>query len=187
MVGLFRLWWVWLTYRLRGRLGVTGTSILSMWVMPNDLDLNMHMNNARYFSIADIGRFDWWMRTGVWNAALRRGWRPVAGDSNARFSASLKPFQHYQLHCRLLGWDRKWLFAEHRFQCGEQVMATVVVRYVFLGRRGPKLPSKVLELVGHHEDSPPLPEWVQTWNAAQNQLSASLRASALPRQAPTQQ
>src|SRR5688572_21460248 len=92
MVMMFRFMLTWLGHRFRGRLDVLGTGVLTMRVWPNDLDFNVHMNNGRYFTAADIGRLDWWLRTGIMKKAVARGWGPVAGDANGRFSRSLQPF-----------------------------------------------------------------------------------------------
>ncbi|HXG29699.1 MAG TPA: thioesterase family protein [Nevskiales bacterium] len=178
MVMMFRFLLAWLTHRLRGPLGVLDTGVLSMRVWPTDLDMNVHMNNGRYFTAADIGRLDWWLRTGVMKKALARGWGPVAGDANGRFSRSLQPFEKFAVHTRLIGWDSKWLFKEHRFvsQSG-QVVAVIVVRYLFRSRKAQHSPAEVLALVGHREPSPPLPDWVRDWHRAQNELTASLKAA----------
>ena len=37
------------------RLGVLDSSILTFRVWPNDLDINLHMNNGRYLTIMDLG------------------------------------------------------------------------------------------------------------------------------------
>lgn len=178
MVMMFRFLLTFLGARSRGRLDVLGTNVLTMRVWPNDLDFNMHMNNGRYFSAADIGRLDWWLRTGIWRKALlARGWGPVAGDANGRFSRSLQPFEKFELHTRLMGWDEKWLFTEHRFiSKSGKVVAVIVVRYLFRGKEGQQAPATILALVGHTEPSQPLPDWVRDWHTAQNELTAELKA-----------
>ncbi|SHG71575.1 Acyl-CoA thioesterase FadM [Hydrocarboniphaga daqingensis] len=167
-----------LTSRLRGVLPLLGTSVLRLRVWPGDLDSNLHMNNGRYFSVADLGRFDHGLRSGLWRAALKRGWRPVAGDADGRFSVSLQPFARYQLHTRLLGWDDKWFFVEHRYQLGQRVAALVLVRYLFVSSRGPVPTAKVLDVIAHREPSPALPDWARQWRDAQNALVAQLKAES---------
>ncbi|MDB5985122.1 MAG: hypothetical protein JWR16_175 [Nevskia sp.] len=160
------------------RRSIRDTTILHMRVWPQDIDLNWHMNNGRYFSVADIGRFDWWIRTGIWRKAMKCGWRPVAGDVGARFSRSLQPLQRYELRTRLLGWDEKWMFALHEFAAGDQVYTTLVVRYVFVSKMRPRpTPAQVLKLVGVEQPAPALPEWVQLWTQAQDRLAADRRAA----------
>src|SRR3546814_12972320 len=81
----------------------------------------------------------------------------MAGDSNARFSSSLQPFRRYELQTRTLGWNQKWIFCEHRFVRGDRVCALVVVRYLFVSKRGPVPPSKVMALSGGEPQTPTLP------------------------------
>jgi acyl-CoA thioesterase FadM len=160
-----------------GRRGIDATTVLKLRVWPQDIDLNWHMNNGRYFSVADIGRFDWWIRTGIWRKAMQRGWRPVAGDVDARFSRSLLPLQRYELRTRLLGWDEKWMFALHEFAVGDRVHTTLLVRYVFVSNTRPRpTPAQVLKLIGVDQPSPALPEWVRLWTQAQDRLAADRRA-----------
>ena len=44
----FRLLLVWLTSLWKPRLGMHDVLELPMRVLPNDLDLNVHLSNARY-------------------------------------------------------------------------------------------------------------------------------------------
>ncbi|TJY56651.1 thioesterase [Sinimarinibacterium sp. CAU 1509] len=178
MIAFWRSAWIWLTYRRRGRLDLFEHSRLRLRVWPGDLDLNFHMNNGRYFTIADLGRLDWGLRSNVWRSALRRGWRPMAGDSNARYSRSLQPFERYTLNSTLLGWDDKWFFCEHRYESRGRVCATVLVRYLFVSKRGKVPTRKVLELAGHDYASPALPEYLERWHQAQDLLSAELKAGS---------
>lgn len=172
---MLRILGIVLTRWMRPPLDLLDTSRMKLRVSLGDLDSNLHMNNGRYFSIADLGRFDQGLRAGFWKQALRRGWRPIAGDSNARYSASLRPFQRYELHTRLLGWDAKWFFAEHRFMLGARVAAVVVVRYLFVSKRGSVATALVLATIGYDQPSPELPRWAAQWRDAQTALAAQLK------------
>lgn len=172
---MLRTFAVSLTHRLRGPLPLDGISRLRLRVWPNDLDINLHMNNGRYFSVADLGRFDHGLRCGLWREAFRRGWRPVAGDCTGRFSASLMPFQRFELHSRLLGWDAKWFYIEHRYIVGGRVAALVMVRYLLVSKKGPVPTEHSLRLIGHDGPSPDLPAWVVQWRDAKDALVADLK------------
>ena len=39
-------------------------SRLTFRCLPTDIDFNLHMNNARYMMLADVGRIDIFMRAG---------------------------------------------------------------------------------------------------------------------------
>ena len=110
---LFRLIRVVIAALLRPRLDMLDTSELTLRVWPNDLDLNLHMNNGRYFTVMDLGRIDLMIRTGVARWMWRRKWTPVVASETMRFPRALKPFQRYRLKTRVLCWDERWIFLEN--------------------------------------------------------------------------
>src|SRR5208283_4679769 len=60
-------------------LGVLGEDTLRMRVWPNDIDLNLHMNNARYLSIMDYARTHYLARTRLLEHIIRSRWQPLVG------------------------------------------------------------------------------------------------------------
>ncbi len=38
---------------------------LCLRVLPNDIDINLHMNNGRYLTVCDLTRVDMFIRTGL--------------------------------------------------------------------------------------------------------------------------
>ncbi|MFH1034590.1 MAG: thioesterase family protein [Pseudomonadota bacterium] len=149
---------------LKGRpLPPLGESLISMRVWPNDLDMNLHMNNGRYLTLMDLGRFDLTIRTGLGRAALRGRWRPMLGAATIRFRRGLRPFQRYDLRTRLVYWDHKWFFMEQRFEVAGQVYASALVKGVFVGPREKISPQVVAQAIGHDGASPPMPEEVRAW------------------------
>lgn len=161
----------------RPRLPMDGVSRLKLRVWPQDIDLNWHQNNARYFARADLGRYDWWLRSGQWHPVRDRGVHPIAGDSSACFVRALPPLCRYELATRLLGWDHKWFFHEQRFVHGGQTCAVIIVRYLFTGPdRKRKNPQASVAACGWPQQSPTLPAWVVAWSAAQDTLRDTMRA-----------
>jgi len=47
--------------------------------------------------------------------ALRHRALPIVGDACGKFRRELKLFERFEIHTRMLGWDDKWSFVEHRF------------------------------------------------------------------------
>ena len=90
-------------------------SRLTFRVLPNDLDVNFHMNNGRYLTIMDLGRFDLMVRMGLWKHARKFGWMPILSAANVVFRKELLPFQKYELESRLLWWSGTHVLMEHRF------------------------------------------------------------------------
>jgi acyl-CoA thioesterase FadM len=137
----FRLIWMLLTARLRGPVQLFEPSRLRLRVLPNDLDLNGHVNNGRYFTLADLGRLDFIIRTGAARVAIANRAFPLIGDAVAKFRKDLQLFQRYDLQSRLIGWDDKWTYMEHRFVRGGRVAGIVIIRGQFRSARGPLSPN----------------------------------------------
>lgn len=144
-----------------GTLEPLGESVVRFRVWPNDLDTNWHMNNGRYLTLMDLGRFDLVARTGLMRALVRNGWRPLVGAATVRFLRSLSPFQRYELKSRILGWDEKWFYFEQRFERAGQAVAVGWVKGLLRGRDGNVAPRDVVAAVGQSPKSPPLPPEVR--------------------------
>jgi acyl-CoA thioesterase FadM len=174
---ILQVLWGLLRHRLSGKPAPDLFAItrLHLRIWPNDLDTNLHVNNGRYLTIADLGRLDWFVRAGVLRVARTQKAMPVVGDSLAKFRKSLNVFQTFTLETRLLGWDEKWGFIEHRFIRNKRVLGVIVIRGVFLGPKGPMKPNDLLTSLSHHRPSPPLPQWVVEWNGSCEALSVQLR------------
>jgi acyl-CoA thioesterase FadM len=164
-----------LLFRDRRRVDVLATTRMRLRAWPTDLDLNGHVNNGRYLMLADLARIDWFLRTGVMRMALRQRARPLVGDAIAKFRRDLRLFQSFEIHSRLLGWDDRWGFLEHRFVRDGRVIAVVAIRGMFRGPQGPLNPSQLLGSLNKLTASPPLPEWLLTWDRGSEELSVMLR------------
>ena len=153
----------------RSRLNIMDVSVVNFRVWLNDLDFNGHMNNGRYMTLMDLGRLDLIFRAGMSKQILTGKWMPIVASSKIRFRRSLRPFQKYQLHSRLLCWDEKWFVVEQRFMVKDRSVAIAYVKGLFKDKKGQNIaPCEVLLSVGHVEVSPPFPESVLLWWQAES-------------------
>ncbi len=160
---LFRLVLVIVGALLRQRLAFMEESRIAFRVLPTDLDLNMHMTNARYFSVMDLGRTDLVIRSGLARTMLRNRWQAVLGASTVRFRRPLKPFQRYEMVSRVLCWDDRWFFIEQRAETPEGTAAVAVMQGAFIGKGGIVAPARMLAEAGMPHESPPMPDFVAAW------------------------
>lgn len=178
---LLRLLWILLKRARKPRSHPLDTLRVRSRALPNDLDFNMHVNNGRYLSFADLGRVDWFVRSGCLQVARQHKAMPVIGDATARFIRQLKAFDRFYIETRLLGWDQKWAFLEHKIlDSDNRVAAIVVIRGMFWSKQGGLTPAQLLDGTGHaHIESPALPGWVAHWAQTLDELSASAKAEKL--------
>lgn len=170
-----RLIWISLSLIGKPRIDLLGTTRIRLRVWPNDLDANMHVNNGRYLALADIGRLHWFVRAGLMGVARQEKAFPVVGDAIAKFRRELNAFQSFEIHTRMIGWDHKWGFIEHRFIRNGRVLGVVAIRGVFKGPKGPIDPGVFLAGLSHSMPSPELPQWAKHFHDGCESLTSLLR------------
>lgn len=159
----FRFIKVLITALFRTRLAPLGESVIRLRVWPNDLDLNGHMNNGRYLTLMDLGRFDLMFRTGMGRAAIRGGWAPIVGSATIRFRRPLNLFQAFELRSRVIGWDEKWFFIEQTFCRNQEFIGSGWIKGLLKSRKGLVSTREVLAALNFALPSPDLPPGLRLW------------------------
>lgn len=144
---IFRMLWLLAASFFKAPLpAVKPQNHLVLRVLPNDLDINLHMNNGRYLTICDLTRVDMFIRTGLIKLMMKRKWIPIITEHTMVYKKALKPFQKYQVEMAVTGWDERCFFMSHTFSVGDCIMAEGTSKGLFYHRReGVVPPEKVLE------------------------------------------
>lgn len=170
--------------RLRLRLGrslaPTAIGRIRLTTLPTDIDVLRHMNNGRYLSLFDLGRWDLLVRTGMVDAMRRNGWYAVVSSETITFRKSLELWQRFVVESRLLGHDDKALYLEHRAVVDGEVYARAIIRARMLKRKGGTLSHEELfAAVGRPDDLPDVSPWVHEWAAASALPSTKAQAPSV--------
>lgn len=131
-----RLLWVLLRGHWLPALGFDATLVQRWRVLPNDIDVNWHMNNGRYLTMVDLGLVEFFTRTGFLRALVANGWRPMAGGVLMSFRRGLDPLQRYELHFRWLCSDERWNYMAVEFVRDGVLHATGLMKGGAVGRDG---------------------------------------------------
>ena len=167
MVLLFRFIAAAIASAFLPRIAPFDEAVTRMRVWPNDLDLNMHASSGRYLSFMDAARVAMLVRFGAFRRVIGRGWRPIAGGAMITYRRSLFLFERMTIRSRIVCWDEKWFYMEHAIdKANGELAAKARVRVLFRGPEGNVPPRELARFLGHDIESPPLPEWVQHWRAA---------------------
>ncbi len=121
---IFRMLWVIVRSFFLPRLEMASVvSSLKLRVLPNDIDINFHMNNGRYLTICDLNRVDVFARSGLLKAMFKRNWIPVIAEHTMTYKKPLNLFQRYEVRLEMVRWDEKYFYMTHTFTVGERVVA----------------------------------------------------------------
>ncbi|XP_014205336.1 protein THEM6 [Copidosoma floridanum] len=164
-----------------------------------DVDwLLYHMNNARYLRELDFARADFYERTNLYREICSQGSGVVQGAATIRYRRFLKPLTIFKITSKIIYWDERSIFMEHRFvtpsdgfvraiaMCRQRVLdcSAEAVMGVLIDRgvkQNGNLESGVTQ-VPHVR--PEIPAEVARWLESNDISSANLRQQAqLPPQA----
>ncbi|QSX33591.1 thioesterase family protein [Shewanella avicenniae] len=162
----FRLLWLFV-WRLRHitQIGFLDTSRMAYRVWPSDCDINLHLTNARYPALMDIGRTYMLAEMQQLKPLLKLKWLPVVNASEFTFVKDIKPLQKFWLETRVLGWDDKYFYIEQRFVSDRGLHAIANVRGLFMCKRRKITTEELIAQVGFSGEAPMLPPSVQEWKA----------------------
>lgn len=146
---VFRMMWLLLASFFKSRLPhIKPINELNLMVLPNDLDINLHMNNGRYLTICDLSRVDMFIRTGLGKTMLKQHWMPIITEHTMKYKKALKLFQKYTVTMAVTGWDERSFDMAHTFHVGDRVVAEGTSKGVIYSKKdGIIPPEQVMETV----------------------------------------
>lgn len=173
-----RVLWLLLTAPFRPRIPAPfGVSVLHFRVWPHDIDTNLHLNNGRYLTIADLGRTDLLLRMGLIKLVLKEGLQPMLSGSAIRYRRELRTFQSFRLESCILGWRGTSFVMQHRFvikgKDGQDQTAAIALvrgglydkkRRLFVGA------ERLAQAVGYEGDSPEITPDIEAFLAVEEGL-----------------
>ena len=175
----FRLARMALSAKARGPYRMGGESRLAFRCLPTDIDTNVHLNNARYMMLADLGRVDIFLRAGLLAIARRRRWAPMLGGLQTVFVREIRLWQRFEVVSSIETWEGTQVVGKHRFvlDSGETaalIMTTAGV-YDRAGRRFMDM-DEVLAALGREARPRPPTEAETAFMASHQRLRALAKA-----------
>ena len=144
-----RLIWVFLRAMFRSR--ITSEHLqneVTTTVYPNDLDINLHVNNGRYLTLCDLGRIDLFLRLGLAKVMIREKWFPVVGNVTMTFIKPLHLFNRIRISSTVTHWDEKYFYSTHTIYRGDVVVSEGTSKSLVVSRKTGRIaPEEVIETV----------------------------------------
>ncbi|MBI3479973.1 MAG: thioesterase family protein [Nitrosomonadales bacterium] len=143
-----RLFYVLAASLFRPRLPAgAATSELTLLTFPNDLDINLHVNNGRYLTLCDLNRVDLFIRSGLARVMLKRGWMPIIAEHTMNYRKPLGVFKRFTATMHMTHWDEKHFYMTHRFSIGEKTIAEGTSKGVVRSTKGVIPPTEVIAAI----------------------------------------
>ena len=151
----FRLLWVMLIARCRNVITEDDMSNeITTTIMPNDLDLNLHVNNGRYMTLCDFNRVDLFVRSGLAAIMVRHKLAPIVAQHTMTYIKPLRVFNRIRITMNITHRDEKYFYATHTFYRGGQTVAEGTSRSLVVSRKDGRLtPAQVITMVNEYQSA----------------------------------
>jgi acyl-CoA thioesterase FadM len=113
-------------------------------VWPLDMDINVHLNNARYLSMMDLGRIHHMGKSGLLKKVFKYKWMPVVAKIDIRFIRPIGAFEKYTLRTEITEFDEKYFYMKQVFMQKNREVAVAHLKGLFLDKKGQKLSSEFI-------------------------------------------
>jgi acyl-CoA thioesterase FadM len=140
----------------RARMVPTGDSLVHLRVWPHEADWS-NVHQAIYPLYMELGRWDVAIRSGLGRWMLKQRCAGILGAQMIRYYRPLRRFQAFELCTRVIGWDKKWFYMEHRLESRGLTMTVGYVQIMFPSPKGKRIqPATAMLACGGDVNSPSL-------------------------------
>ncbi|MEM1360947.1 MAG: acyl-CoA thioesterase [Pseudomonadota bacterium] len=143
------------------------TFVSQMIAWPWDIDPWKDLNNGRTLTLYDLGRVGLGLRSGLFKVLREKKWGLTVAGASIRYRKRVLMFQRFEMRTRIVGWDKRFIYMEQSNWLRGECSSHILIRAGVVSKDGLVPPEKVADAMDIASESPPLPEWVSAWIAAE--------------------
>ncbi len=129
-------------------------------ILPHDMGFRDHLPNYRYLSFIELNVTRW-----LTSCCHQKGIKPlnwVIAMQEMIYLKEIKFLDKMMVNSQLVGWDKKYVYFEHRFFVKSQLMGVGMTKFVLKDKIGNKCTPDILDMAGEQ-----LTDVVNSWNKHQ--------------------
>ena len=132
-------------------------------VLPIDIDVYRHMNNAKYFNYMEAVRWGFMLRCGFLKASIKYGWIGPVASMHIEYYRPLTLLQKFKVSTQYVHFEENWYFALHRFWSNEKEMARALVKGTVRKGRQNVPPGEYLKIINLNQTNTVLAADISVW------------------------
>ena len=134
---------------------------INLIVLPNDIDPFLELNNGRYVTLLDLGRFAYGGRIRMKSFLDKNKWSLTIVGTYNEYRYRLRVFQKFQIKSKILGYDEKWFYFFQKAERKGKTHMASVVKFAFTSSDGLVFPEEVIPSMGLKYNPNQLPDWIK--------------------------
>lgn len=147
------------------KLALTDTGEITVIANFTDIDNFFEMNNGRIFTLFDLGRTDFAIRSGLGKKLLQKRWGLVVAGSTIQYRRRIRHADKVTIKTDIKAIDEKWIYVEQSMWVKGQACCVALLRTGITNFKTGKVldTTTVLEAMGYKDLKMPPDNWVQAW------------------------
>ena len=137
------------------------TDSVNLIVLPQDIDPFMELNNGRYVTLLDLGRFSLGGKVNMASFLKRNNWSLTIVGTYNEYRFRLRLFQRFILKTKIIGYDENWFYFFQKVERKGKTHMASVVKFAYTSKEGLVLPKEVISAMGIKYDPNKLPLWIK--------------------------
>ena len=133
---------------------------INLMVLPQDIDPFMELNNGRYVTLLDLGRFSLGARVNIASFLKRNNWSLTIVGTYNEYRYRLRLFQRFILQTKIIGYDDKWFYFFQKAERNGKTHMASVVKFAYTSKEGLVMPKVVISAMGIKYEPNKLPTWI---------------------------
>lgn len=132
-------------------------------VLPSDLDIFVHMNNAKYLNYMEVARWGIVFRAGFFWKSLWKGRMLPIAKIDIRYLRPLKFWQEFTVSARIINYSERWIYVHHVFTSRDKMVCQALSRSAVVSKTEGLLPPRVFLENGMRADQVHVPDEIRAW------------------------
>ena len=131
---------------------------LSVW--PQDIDPFLELNNGRYVTLLDLGRFAYGARVDIKEFLKKNHWSLTITGTYNEYRYRLRLFQKFELKTKIIGYDKDWFYFFQKVRVQWENSHVIRGQVCFHFQKRNRQTKEVIEAMGEVFDPTQLPKWI---------------------------
>ena len=137
------------------------TDSINLIVLPQDIDPFMELNNGRYVTLLDLGRFSLGAKVNMVSFLKRNNWSLTIIGTYNEYRYRLRLFQRFILKTKIIGYDEKWFYFFQKVERNGKTHMASIVKFAFTSKKGLVSTKEVITAMDIEYDPNSLPSWIK--------------------------
>lgn len=133
---------------------------INLIVLPQDIDPFLELNNGRYVTLLDLGRFSLGSKVNMGGFLKRNKWSLTIIGTYNEYRYRLRLFQRFILQTKIIGYDDKWFYFFQKAERNGKTHMASVVKFAYTSKEGLVMPKVVISAMGIKYEPNKLPTWI---------------------------